>query len=100
MAVAPTLIPAASRRMIDRMKQRVSISVEADVLDTVRDEVAAGEAPNLSAAIEVALVERARARALDRLLDDFAAHHPNEPLTDAERSWARNALGGSGAAAE
>jgi len=82
------------------MKERVSISVEAGVLDTVREEVAAGEAPNLSAAIEVALRDRARTRALDRLLDDFAAHHPDQPLTDAERSWARNALGGSGAAGE
>lgn len=79
--------------MIDRMKQRVSISVEADVLDTVRDEVASGAAPNLSAAIEVALVERARARALDQLLDQFAARYPDEPLTEAERTWAREALG-------
>jgi len=85
---------------MDRMKERVSISVEADVLDTMREEVAAGDAPNLSAAIEVALRERARARALDRLLDDFADHHPDQPLTDAERSWARNALGGNGAATE
>jgi len=84
--------------MIDRMKERVSISVEAEVLDTVRQEVAAGEAPNLSAAIEGALRDRARARALDRLLDDFAAHHPEQPLTDAERSWARDALGGNGTA--
>lgn len=83
--------------MIARMKERVSISVEAEVLDTVRAEVAAGEAPNLSAAIEIALRDRARARALDRLLDDFAAHHPGEPLTDAERAWARDALAGGGA---
>lgn len=83
-----------------RMKERVTISVEADVLETVREEIADGAAPNLSAAIEVALRERARARALDRLLDDFAAHHPDRPLTDAERSWARNALGGSGSVAE
>lgn len=85
--------------MIDRMKERVSISVEADVLDTVREEVASGGAPNLSAAIEVALRERARTRALDRLLDDFAAHYPDHPLTDAEQSWAREVLGGGGATA-
>jgi hypothetical protein len=100
MAVADALIPAAAGRMMIRMKERVSISVEADVLEAARNEVAEGEAPNLSAAIEVALRDRARARALDRLLEDFAAHHPDQPLTDAERSWARNALGGSGAVAE
>lgn len=83
-----------------RMKERVSISVEQDVLETVREEVASGEAPNLSAAIEVALRERARARALDRLLDDFAARYPDQPLTDAERSWAREALSGQGTAVE
>lgn len=80
------------------MKKRVSISVEDDVLEVVRDEVAAGEAPNLSAAIESALRGHARARALDRLLADFAEHHPDQPLTDAERAWAREALGGGGAA--
>jgi len=88
------MIPAASGRMINRMKERVSISIEAEVLETMREEVAIGEAPNLSAAIEIALRDRARARALDRLLDDFAAHHPEQPLTEAERAWARNALGG------
>ena len=80
--------------MIDRMKERVSISVDSDVLAAARQEVEAGEAPNLSAAVEVALRDRARARALDRLLADFAAHHPGQPLTDAERVWARDALGG------
>lgn len=87
------MIPAATPRMIDRMKERVSISVESDVLEAVRHEVEAGEAPNLSAAIESALREHSRARALDQLLDDFATHHPGAPLTDAERTWARNALG-------
>ncbi len=100
MAVAETMIPAAAGRMMRRMKERVTISVEAEVLETVREEIAAGEAPNLSAAIEIALRDRARTRALDRLLEEFAAHHPDQPLTDAERSWARNALGGSGSAAE
>jgi hypothetical protein len=100
MAAADTVIPAATRRMMLRMKERVSISVERDVLETVREEVAAGAAPNLSAAIEVALRERARARALDRLLGDFAARYPDQPLTEAERSWAREALGGRGTADE
>lgn len=96
MAVAHHRNPAATQRMIDRMKQRVSISIESEVLDAVRGEVDAGEAPNLSAAIETALRDHARARALDRLLEEFAAHYPDEPLTDAERAWARNALGGRG----
>lgn len=85
--------------MIDRMKERVSISIESEALAAVRDEVETGEAPNLSAAIESALRDHARARALDRLLEDFAAHHPDEPLTDVERAWARNALGGGSDAA-
>jgi Arc/MetJ-type ribon-helix-helix transcriptional regulator len=76
-----------------RMKERVSISVESDVLDTVREEVETGAAPNLSAAIESALRDRARTRALDRLLEEFAAQYPDQPLTDAERAWAREALG-------
>ncbi len=84
--------------MMPRMKERVSISVESDVLDTVRQEVETGAAPNLSAAIESALRDRARTRALDRLLDEFSAQYPDEPLTDAERVWAREALSGRGAA--
>lgn len=84
--------------MMVRMKERVSISVESDVLETVRAEVEAGAAPNLSAAIESALRDRARARALDLLLDEFAAQHPGQPLTDAERAWAREALSGRGGA--
>lgn len=98
MAATQTIAPAATGRMIDRVKERVSISIEGDVLDTVRQEVATGAAPNLSSAIESALRERARARALDLLLEDFAAQHPDQPLTDAERSWARNALGRTGSA--
>lgn len=80
--------------MIESMKQRVTISVESDVLDAARTEVERGTAPNLSAAVETALRQRARALALDELLDDFAAHHPGEPLTDRERAWARDALSG------
>ncbi len=79
------------------MRERVTISVDSEALAAARQEVEAGEAPNLSAAIEGALRDRAKSRALDRLLDDFAAHHPDQPLTDAERAWARNALGGQGA---
>lgn len=74
------------------MKERATISVESDVLAALRAEVEAGEAPNLSAAIEGALRGHTRARALDRLLEQFAAHHPDRPLTDGERSWARDAL--------
>lgn len=76
------------------MKERLTISVESSALAAVRDEVESGEAPNLSAAIEAALQDHARARALDHLLDSFAANHPGEPLTDSERAWARDALGG------
>jgi hypothetical protein len=89
-------MPSIAERMMLRMKERVSISIESDVLDTVRDEVAAGSAPNLSAAIEGALRDRARTRALDLLLEEFAAQYPDQPLTDAERGWAREALSGKG----
>ena len=75
------------------MRERVTVSVDSEALATAREEVEAGEAPNLSAAIEAALRERAKSRALDRLLDDFAAHHPDQPLTAVERAWARDALG-------
>jgi hypothetical protein len=69
--------------------------VDSEALAAARQEVETGEAPNLSAAIEGALRARAKTRALDRLLEDFAAHHPDQPLTGAERDWARNALGGA-----
>ena len=78
------------------MRERVTISVDSEALAAARQEVEAGDAPNLSAAIEVALRDRAKSRALDLLLEDFAAHHPDQPLTDVERTWARNALGGKG----
>jgi len=74
------------------MKERATISIESDVLAALRAEVDSGEAPNLSAAIERALRGHTRARALDRLLEDFATEHPDQPLTDAERGWARDAL--------
>jgi hypothetical protein len=76
------------------MKKRVSVSVESAVLDAIKEIVDAGEAPTFSAAVEIALRDHARARALDRLLEDLAANHPDKPLTEAERAWARNALGG------
>lgn len=94
MAVAEHGIPAATLRMIAGMKKRVTVSVEEEILEAAKAEVTDGVSPNLSAAVESALLQRARSRALDALLDDFAAHHPGEPLTDAERTWARDALGG------
>jgi hypothetical protein len=84
--------------MIAHVKERITISIDAEALAGVREDVDEGAAPNLSAAIEAALRSQGRMRALDRLLDDFAARHPDKPLTDAEQAWARDALGNRGTA--
>jgi hypothetical protein len=46
--------------MMLRMKERVTISVEPDALEAARAEVKTGRAPNLSVAVERALLARTR----------------------------------------
>jgi hypothetical protein len=70
--------------MMARMKERVTISLEPEALEVARAEVAAGNAPNLSAAIEAMLLERKRLEAFDELLAMFERHHRDNPLTEEE----------------
>lgn len=70
--------------MMPGMKERVTISVEPEALEIARADVAAGRAPSLSAAIEMALVERRRLQEFDELLAMFDQHHSGSPLTEEE----------------
>lgn len=69
--------------MMVRMKERVTISLEPEALEVARAEVEAGNAPNLSAAIEAMLLERKRLEAFDELLAMFERHH-GRTLTEEE----------------
>jgi hypothetical protein len=66
------------------MKERVTISVEPEALEIARADVAAGRAPSVSAAVEMALVERQRLQEFDELLAMFDRHHADQPLTAEE----------------
>jgi hypothetical protein len=74
-----------------RMKERVTISVEPEALEVARAEVEAGNAPNLSAAIEAMLLERKRLEAFDELLAMFEHHH-GRTLTDDELKQAEEEI--------
>jgi Arc/MetJ-type ribon-helix-helix transcriptional regulator len=76
--------------MMLRMKERVTISVEPELLEDVRAEVAAGEAPNVSAAIEEALRVNSRRRALRESLDLLEAEYG--PIEKEAEEWARREL--------
>lgn len=58
----------------DRM-QRVTITVPDDVLDAVRERVAAGDAPNVSAYFAAAAETRTREGSLASLLADLEREH-------------------------
>lgn len=73
-----------------RMKERVTISVEPEALETVRAEVKAGKAPSVSAAVEELLVAQSRRQALKELLDYLDDMYG--PLTGEEEAWGRKEL--------
>ena len=73
-----------------RMKERVTISVEPELLEDVRAEVAAGRAPNVSAAVEEALRASSRRHALRKSLDLFEAEYG--PIGKEAEEWARKEL--------
>jgi hypothetical protein len=77
--------------MMVRMKERVTISLEPEALEVARAEVEAGNAPNLSAAIEAMLLERKRLEAFDELLAMFERHH-GRTLTDEELKQAEEEI--------
>lgn len=72
------------------MKERVTISVEPEALAEARAEVASGRAPNLSVAVERALLARRRSQALREALDLWEAEFG--PITEKEKEWGRREL--------
>ena len=72
--------------MMLRMKERVTISVEAEALEIARAEVASGQAPNLSAAVEGALRARGKARALKETIELVEEMHG--PASEEMKEWA------------
>ena len=77
--------------MMAGMKERVTISLEPEALEVARAEVEAGNAPNLSAAIEAMLLERKRLEAFDELLAMFERHHGRD-LTEEELQQAKKEM--------
>lgn len=77
-------------RMMLRMKERVTISVESDALQTARAEVESGRAPNLSAAVERALLERRKSEAVREGLELWEAEHG--PIGEKAEEWAEKEL--------
>lgn len=69
-----------------RMKERVTISVEPQALDIARAEIAAGQAPNLSAAVEDALLARGKSRALREAVE--LAEEIHGPVSEEMKDWA------------
>ena len=67
------------------MKERVTISVEAEALEIARAEVKAGQAPNLSAAVEAALRARGKAEALREAVE--IAEQEHGPLSEEMKEW-------------
>jgi Arc/MetJ-type ribon-helix-helix transcriptional regulator len=76
--------------MMQRMKERVTISVEPNALEAVRAEVESGMAPNLSAAVEEALLAHRRSEALREAVKLSEAEHG--PIGEEAEEWARREL--------
>lgn len=76
--------------MMVRMKERVTISVEPEALDVARAEVEAGQAPNLSAAVERSLTAAKRRRAMQKYVEMWEEEFG--PIGEEAREWARKEL--------
>jgi Arc/MetJ-type ribon-helix-helix transcriptional regulator len=72
------------------MKERVTISVEPDVLVDARAAVEAGKAPSLSAAVEEALRAASKRQALREAVELWEAEYG--PIDEEAREWARKEL--------
>ncbi len=72
------------------MKERVTISIQPEALEQARADVEAGRAPNLSAAVEKALVREKRHQAMREAVvlweEEFG------PISEEAREWARKEL--------
>lgn len=73
-----------------RMKERVTISVEPEVIQIARDQVESGQAANVSAAFEEALKAQGRKQALRAALDMWEEEFG--PIGEEAREWARREM--------
>jgi Arc/MetJ-type ribon-helix-helix transcriptional regulator len=73
-----------------RMKERITISVEPEVVEIAREDVESGRASNVSAAIEDAVVRRKRSRALREAVELWEAEFG--PISEETKEWARKEL--------
>lgn len=73
-----------------RMKKRITISVEPEVVEIAKEDVETGRAPTVSAAIEDAIVSRKRSRALREALELSEAEHG--PIGEEAMEWARKEM--------
>lgn len=77
--------------MLNRMRSRVTVTVDESALRAAERAVAAGQAASVSAWVASAMTERARQ---ERLSDVLAAIRAElGPATNEETAWARSVLG-------
>lgn len=79
------------RRRTGSSYRKVAVSVPAELVAAVEDEMRARKAPSLSAYISEALEEKLERDRLQELLDEVWRE---KPMTDRERSWADKLLQG------
>lgn len=72
------------------MKERVTISIQPEALDSARADVEAGRAPNLSTAVERALTRQKRHQAMREYIADWEEEFG--PISKEAREWARREL--------
>jgi Arc/MetJ-type ribon-helix-helix transcriptional regulator len=73
-----------------RMKERVTISIEPEVLETARAEVAAGRAPNVSAAVEESLRKAGKNQAMREAVELWEEEFG--PISKEAEEWAGKEL--------
>jgi len=72
------------------MKERVTISVEPEVIQIAREDVETGRAETVSGAIEDAVVARKRSRALREAIQMWEEEFG--PITEEARAWAKKEM--------
>jgi hypothetical protein len=76
--------------MMLRMKERVTISVEPEVIQIAREDVEAGRATTVSGAIEDAIVTRKQSRGLREAIELWEEEFG--PVSEEAHQWARKEL--------
>ena len=73
-----------------RMKERITISIEPEALETARASVEAGRAPNVSAAVEESLKATGKRQAMREYVALWEEEYG--PISEEAREWARKEL--------